>query len=101
MKEMSCGSAAGFSADGTGQSLVRSTLPEEASQMSGLLQVKYSKASWQSLVLGTDVEYSFSELMVFMVSDSSLGCNLAGSTDLGSGLYCVTSCLYQFLLFGI
>lgn len=32
--------------------------------MSGLLKVKYSRTSWQSLVLGTDVEYSFSELMV-------------------------------------
>lgn len=33
-------------------------------QMSGLLKVKYSKTSWQYLVLGTGVGNSFSALMV-------------------------------------
>lgn len=39
-------------------------LSEKASQVFGLLKVKYGKTSWQYLVLGTDVENTFSELMV-------------------------------------
>lgn len=59
---MHCGSTVGFSADGDGQR--GPMLSGEASQVSGLLTVKYSKTSWQYLVLGTDVEYIFSELIV-------------------------------------
>lgn len=58
---MNCRNTVGFSADGNRQR--GSVLSEEASQMTGLLKVKYSKASWQYLMLGTDAEYSFSELM--------------------------------------
>lgn len=59
---MNCGSTVGISANENRQR--GSMLSEEASQVFGLLQVKYSKTSWQYLVLGTDVENTFSELTV-------------------------------------
>jgi len=96
---VNCGSIAGFPADGNRQR--GSVLSEEASQMSGLLEVKYSKTSWQYLVLGTDVEYSFSELMVLWFQIVHWDAIWLVQLVLGSGLDFVTSCLYQFLLFGI